>query len=233
MDLSQNAALESLICYYTKTQSLDVSHNAALEILSCLDNSLTGLDVSSNLKLKELYCSKTDISNLDVSKNTLLEVLYCDDTKISSLDLSKNKKMRTLRCDDSVQVTGFRPQPTQTPDVAPSAARQRPAGIKPLDTAIYLHPTATPKATAKPTAAGTKLKNKNASYQVVSANPKQPTVTYVQNLKKTAASVTMPVQVKIGNVTYKVVAIGFKAFANNKKLISQPSVKMLLPDARS
>ena len=179
--------------------------------------------MSSNLKLKELYCSKTDISNLDVSKNTLLEVLYCDDTKISSLDLSKNKKMRTLRCDDSVQVTGFRPQPTQTPDVAPSAApdnkpSQRPAGIKPLDTAIYLHPTATPKATAKPTAAGTKLKNKNASYQVVSANPKQPTVTYVQNLKKTAASVTVPAQVKIGSVTYKVVAIGSKAFANNKKL---------------
>lgn len=223
LDLSQNAALESLICYYTKIQSLDVSHNAALEILSCLDNSLTGLDVSSNLKLKELYCSKTDISNLDVSKNTLLEVLYCDNTKISSLDLSKNKKMRTLRCDDSVQVTGFRPQPTQTPDVAPSAApdnkpSQRPAGIKPLDTAIYLHPTATPKATAKPTAAGTKLKNKNASYQVVSANPKQPTVTYVQNLKKTAASVTVPAQVKIGSVTYKVVAIGSKAFANNKKL---------------
>ena len=233
LDVSGNTALETLECFNTSITALDLSNNVLLKDLQCGYANLKELHVENNPALENLSCEGTYIYKLDVSKNkalktlrcknTLLEVLYCDDTKISSLDLSKNKKMRTLRCDDSVQVTGFRPQPTQTPDVAPSAApdnkpSQRPAGIKPLDTAIYLHPTATPKATAKPTAAGTKLKNKNASYQVVSANPKQPTVTYVQNLKKTAASVTVPVQVKIGNVTYKVVAIGFKAFANNKKL---------------
>lgn len=227
LHVENNPALENLSCEGTYIYQLDVSNNVALKTLRCNNTGLTSLDLSQNAALESLICYYTKIQSLDVSHNTALEILSCLNNSLTSLDLSNNKKMQTLRCDDSVQVTGFQPQPTQTPGVEPSAAPDnkpsnrpttQPTMAPPLDTSIYLHPTATPKATAKPAATGSKLKDKNASYQVVSANTKQPTVTYVQNLKKTATSVAVPAQVKIGGVTYKVVAIESKAFANDKKL---------------
>lgn len=68
---------------------------------------------------------------------------------------------------------------------------------------------------------GDKLLTKKAVYKVIKSGDfsgKIGTVSYVKPRKKTISSVTIPTTIKVGNITYKVVAIESKAFMNCKKL---------------
>ena len=118
------------------------------------------------------------------------------------------------------------PIPTVSPSMTPaptSSAAQDTKGT-PTPTAspsMTPAPSTTPsntKATLSPAAVGTTVKDKTASYKVVSADKKQPTVTYTKAIKKNVSSVTVPDKIKVNGVTCQVKSIAPKAFANNKKL---------------
>ena len=99
-----------------------------------------------------------------------------------------------------------------TPAPTPGAAQDAQGTATPSTT-----PSNT-KATLSPAAVGTTIKDKTASYKVISADKKQPAVAYTKVLKKNASSVTVPDKIKVNGVTYQVKSIAPKAFANNKKL---------------
>ena len=110
--------------------------------------------------------------------------------------------------------------PSAHPTVSPSTTPAPTPGVA-QDTQGTATPSTTPsntKATLSPAAVGTTVKDKTASYKVVSADKKQPAVAYTKVLKKNASSVTVPDKIKVNGVTYQVKSIAPKAFANNKKL---------------
>ena len=90
-----------------------------------------------------------------------------------------------------------------------------------INTEPTVKPSTTPsntKATLSPAAVGRTVKDKTASYKVVSADKKQPAVAYTKVLKKNASNVIVPDKIKVNGVTYQVKSIAPKTFANNKKL---------------
>lgn len=101
---------------------------------------------------------------------------------------------------------------SMTPAPTPSAAQDAQGTATPSTT-----PSNT-KATLSPAAVGRTVKDKTASYKVVSADKKQPAVAYTKAIKKNASSVTVPDKIKVNGVTYQVKSIAPKAFANKKKL---------------
>ena len=244
LDVSTNTALTDLFCYGTNLSSLDVSHNIALKVLECEYTKIDSLDVSANTVLTELHCYNTNISSLDVSHNKVLNTLCCYDTNITRLDIRNNTELENLDCDEDVVVirTGTDitddPTPTIEPGTTPSAQPTVSPSMTPVPTSSVAQdtkgtptPTAssgmtpasstTPsntKATLSPATVGTTIKDKTASYKVVSADKKQPAVAYTKAIKKNASSVIVPDKIKVNGVTYQVKSIAPKAFANNKKL---------------
>ena len=107
-----------------------------------------------------------------------------------------------------------------TPTVSPSLTPAPTPGVAQdtQGTATPSTPPSNTKATLSPAAVGTTIKDKTASYKVISADKKQPAVAYTKAIKKNASSVTVPDKIKINGVTYQVKSIAPKAFANNKKL---------------
>ena len=99
-----------------------------------------------------------------------------------------------------------------TPAPTPGAAQDAQGTATPSTT-----PSNT-KATLSPATVGTTVKDKTASYKVISADKKQPAVAYTKAIKKNASSVIVPDKIKVNGVTYQVKSIAPKAFANNKKL---------------
>ena len=83
-------------------------------------------------------------------------------------------------------------------------------------------PTATPSdkpETPSPQPKGTNLKDDTgAAYKVTSANGKTPAVQYLAPKSGTKGTVTVPFEVTIDGVTYKVTSIADNAFKGNKKL---------------
>ena len=102
--------------------------------------------------------------------------------------------------------------PSMTPAPTPGAAQDAQGTATPSTT-----PSNT-KATLSPATVGTTVKDKTASYKVISADKKQPAVAYTKAIKKNASSVIVPDKIKVNGVTYQVKSIAPKAFANNKKL---------------
>ena len=98
LDLSNNSALEYLVCSYNQLTSLDVSKNTALTHLYCGGNQLTSLDVSNNTALTWLSCNYNQLTSLDVSNNTALTWLSCNYNQLTSLDLSNNTALTDLGC---------------------------------------------------------------------------------------------------------------------------------------
>ena len=101
LDVSQNTALEYLVCESHQLTNLDVSQNTALEFLYCGSNQLTNLDVSQNTALENLYCWGNQLTNLDVSQNTSLIELSCSNNQISSLDLSGCASLSSVYCNSN------------------------------------------------------------------------------------------------------------------------------------
>ncbi|MCL2130870.1 MAG: T9SS type A sorting domain-containing protein [Lentimicrobiaceae bacterium] len=98
LDVSENAALERLYCYYNSISSLDVSNCTALTYLDCTGNALSSLDVSDNTALEELHCSGNSINSLDVSNHTALVYLHCYNNSIISLKVNNNAVLNGLVC---------------------------------------------------------------------------------------------------------------------------------------
>jgi DNA-directed RNA polymerase subunit RPC12/RpoP len=72
----------------------------------------------------------------------------------------------------------------------------------------------------KPKAKGTVIKDSGSSakYIVTSAKASNPTVRYIGSTSKKAKTITVPASIKSGSITYKVTAIGAKAFKDNTKV---------------
>ncbi len=80
-------------------------------------------------------------------------------------------------------------------------------------------PSPQPTATPSPQPKGTNLKDDTgAAYKVTSANGKTPAVQYLAPKSGTKGTVTVPLEVTIDGVTYKVTSIADNAFKGNKKL---------------
>ena len=116
LDVSQNVMLKRLDCARNQLKSLDVSHNVVLQTLICDSNQLTSLDVSQNVMLQTMSCDSNQLTSLDVSQNTELERLWCSENQLGSLDLTNNKKIRYFNVDEGVEVIGYQPKPTATPE---------------------------------------------------------------------------------------------------------------------
>ncbi len=246
LNVSENLKLMELFCRDTALSSLDVSKNVELTQLNCCNTAISSVDLSKNTELKNFLCGGSKIASLDLSNNTALTILECTKTPITYLDLRKNTNLTAdnVFCDASVKIVrtdddaAANPAPTQTPTTEPSTTPSTEPSTTPStepSTKPSAAPTTKPSAepAAKPTnkpnnstttnsvtpaAVGTVLKDKNNAYQVLSADKKQPTVTYLQNLKKKATSVVVPEKISMNGITYTVTAIAPKAFVNNKKL---------------
>ena len=106
------------------------------------------------------------------------------------------------------KLTSPSPQPTATPSDKPETPSPQ--------------PTATPSdkpETPSPQPKGTNLKDDTgAAYKVTSANGKTPAVQYIAPKSGVKGTVTVPFEVTIDGVTYKVTSIADNAFKGNKKL---------------
>lgn len=90
LDVSQNTALTSLVCYYNQLTSLDVSKNTALTTLDCGSNLINSLDVTQNTVLTRLECYGNNLKSLDISNNQALTYLNCGANPLKTLDVSNN-----------------------------------------------------------------------------------------------------------------------------------------------
>ena len=106
------------------------------------------------------------------------------------------------------KLTSPLPQPTATPSDKPETPSPQ--------------PTATPSdkpETPSPQPKGTNLKDDTgAAYKVTSANGKTPAVQYLAPKSGTKGTVTVPLEVTIDGVTYKVTSIAGNAFKGTKKI---------------
>jgi len=99
LDVSHNADLTRLVCYYNRLTSLDLSNNTLLQELYCNSNELTDLDLSKNTELEEFGCSyNRSLSSLDLSKNTKLTHLWCYESQLTSLNIKNCKELKYLDC---------------------------------------------------------------------------------------------------------------------------------------
>ena len=121
------------------------------------------------------------------------------------------------------KLTSPSPQPTATPSDKPETPSPQPTATpsgKPETPSPQ--PTATPSdkpETPSPQPKGTNLKDDTgAAYKVTSANGKTPAVQYLAPKSGTKGTVTVPLEVTIDGVTYKVTSIADNAFKGNKKL---------------
>ena len=106
------------------------------------------------------------------------------------------------------KLTSPSPQPTATPSDKPETPSPQ--------------PTATPSdkpETPSPQPKGTNLKDDTgAAYKVTSANGKTPAVQYIAPKSGVKGTVTVPLEVTIDGVTYKVTSIAGNAFKGTKKI---------------
>ena len=98
LDLSANTALANLVCDNCLLKTIDISQCRQLVSLSCCYNQLTALDVTGCPELEELNCSNNLLSTLDLSANTKLQALWCESNLLASLDLSSNVALSRLDC---------------------------------------------------------------------------------------------------------------------------------------
>ena len=96
LDVSQNTALTSLVCYYNQLTSLDVSKNTALTTLDCGSNLINSLDVTQNTVLTRLECYGNNLKSLDISNNQALTYLNCGANPLKTLDVSNNLLLEKL-----------------------------------------------------------------------------------------------------------------------------------------
>ena len=98
IDLSKNAKLTNLTCWYNKLKTLDLTNNPELQGLTCADAELESISLGYHPKLVWLHCGKNKLTSLDFSGCDNLTRLTCYNNLLTELDVNHNSKLETLDC---------------------------------------------------------------------------------------------------------------------------------------
>jgi Secretion system C-terminal sorting domain len=101
LDLTQNTALESVVCFLNEMETLLLPQSANLETLRCNNNAITSLDLSGSPGLRLLDCKFGSLGSLDASNNLLLEEIDCSFNPITTLHVSNCTQLVILDCYDN------------------------------------------------------------------------------------------------------------------------------------
>ena len=179
--------------------------------------------VSITITRRECDHTHTEIRNQ--REATCTQTGYAGDTYCTDCDklMSTGKELAALGHDYKATVTK---QPTTTEEGVRTYTCTR-CGHSYTESIAKLtspspQPTATPSGkpeTPSPQPKGTNLKDDTgAAYKVTSANGKTPAVQYLAPKSGTKGTVTVPLEVTIDGVTYKVTSIAGNAFKGTKKI---------------
>ena len=179
--------------------------------------------VSITITRRECDHTHTEIRNQ--REATCTQTGYAGDTYCTDCDklMSTGKELAALGHDYKATVTK---QPTTTEEgvrtyTCTRCSSSYTESIAKL-TSPSPQPTATPSGkpeTPSPQPKGTNLKDDTgAAYKVTSANGKTPAVQYLAPKSGTKGTVTVPSEVTIDGVTYKVTSIAGNAFKGTKKI---------------
>ena len=179
--------------------------------------------VSITITRRECDHTHTEIRNQ--REATCAQTGYAGDTYCTDCDklMSTGKELAALGHDYKATVTK---QPTTTEEGVRTYTCTR-CGHSYTESIAKLtspspQPTATPSGkpeTPSPQPKGTNLKDDTgAAYKVTSANGKTPAVQYLAPKSGTKGTVTVPSEVTIDGVTYKVTSIAGNAFKGTKKI---------------
>ena len=179
--------------------------------------------VSITITRRECDHTHTEIRNQ--REATCTQTGYAGDTYCTDCDklMSTGKELAALGHDYKATVTK---QPTTTEEGVRTYTCTR-CGHSYTESIARLttpspQPTATPSdkpETPSPQPKGTNLKDDTgATYKVTSANGKTPAVQYLAPKSGTKGTVTVPSEVTIDGVTYKVTSIAGNAFKGTKKI---------------
>ena len=180
---------------------------------------------SVSITITRSKCDHTHIEIRNQREATCKEKGYTGDTYCTGCDklLKTGEELAALGHDYQASVTK---QPTTTEEGIRTYTCTR-CGNTYTESIARLtspspQPTATPSGkpeTPSPQPKGTNLKDDTgAAYKVTSANGKTPAVQYIAPKSGTKGTVTVPLEVTIDGVTYKVTSIADNAFKGNKKL---------------
>ena len=179
--------------------------------------------VSITITRRECDHTHTEIRNQ--REATCTQTGYAGDTYCTDCDklMSTGKELAALGHDYKATVTK---QPTTTEEgvrtyTCTRCSSSYTESIAKL-TSPSPQPTATPSGkpeTPSPQPKGTNLKDDTgAAYKVTSANGKTPAVQYIAPKSGVKGTVTVPLEVTIDGVTYKVTSIAGNAFKGTKKI---------------
>ena len=179
--------------------------------------------VSITITRRECDHTHTEIRNQ--REATCTQTGYAGDTYCTDCDklMSTGKELAALGHDYKATVTK---QPTTTEEGVRTYTCTR-CGHSYTESIAKLtspspQPTATPSGkpeTPSPQPKGTNLKDDTgAAYKVTSANGKTPAVQYIAPKSGVKGTVTVPLEVTIDGVTYKVTSIAGNAFKGTKKI---------------
>ena len=180
---------------------------------------------SVSITITRSECDHTHTEIRNQREATCTQTGYAGDTYCTDCDklMSTGKELAALGHDYKATVTK---QPTTTEEGIRTYTCTR-CGHSYTESIAKLtspspQPTATPSdrpETPSPQPKGTNLKDDTgAAYKVTSANGKTPAVQYLAPKSGTKGTVTVPFEVTIDGVTYKVTSIADNAFKGNKKL---------------
>lgn len=96
LNLSGNAALDTLYCYHSQLTDLDVQNNPDLKLLWCQKNYIQELDVAQNLNLKELDAEDNQLTQINLIGNPDLEILNCSNNYLDSLSIEENPNVQGI-----------------------------------------------------------------------------------------------------------------------------------------
>ena len=162
----------------------------------------------------DTYC--TDCDKLMSTGKELAALGHDYKATVTKQPTTTEEGIRTYTCtrcghsytESIAKLTSPSPQPTATPSGKPETPSPQ--------------PTATPSdkpETPSPQPKGTNLKDDTgAAYKVTSANGKTPAVQYLAPKSGVKGTVTVPFEVTIDGVTYKVTSIAGNAFKDTKKI---------------
>ena len=180
---------------------------------------------SVSITITRSECDHTHTEIRNQREATCKEEGYTGDTYCTGCDklLSTGKELAALGHDYKATVTK---QPTTTEEGVRTYTCTR-CGHSYTESIAKLtspspQPTATPSdrpETPSPQPKGTNLKDDTgAAYKVTSANGKTPAVQYIAPKSGVKGTVTVPLEVTIDGVTYKVTSIAGNAFKGTKKI---------------
>ena len=180
---------------------------------------------SVSITITRSKCDHTHTEIRNQREATCTQTGYAGDTYCTDCDklMSTGKELAALGHDYKATVTK---QPTTTEEGVRTYTCTR-CGHSYTESIAKLtspspQPTATPSGkleTPSPQPKGTNLKDDTgAAYKVTSANGKTPAVQYLAPKSGTKGTVTVPSEVTIDGVTYKVTSIAGNAFKGTKKI---------------